>query len=155
MVFIGSGSMYLLGGGVCLVLLGANQDRYDGWPYLLEGIVGIGAGVIAAGLIAAMNSAALYALPIWALATGVLQGIEARRLQRETTLAWLLGATGLVSLLFGVYLAAGADPFSLWPWGFRVFYRDVLRVHALFVGVVFIVLGFRLRTMREHSSAQS
>jgi uncharacterized membrane protein HdeD (DUF308 family) len=111
------------------------------WPLLLEGVIGIAAGVAAFVWPGITALALLYVIAVWAIVTGVLEVVAAIRLRREIENEWLLGLGGALSILLGVIMVAvpGAGALGLvWAIG----------AYALLFGAMLIVLGFRLRGMK-------
>jgi uncharacterized membrane protein HdeD (DUF308 family) len=86
----------------------------------------------------------LYVIAFWAIVTGVMEILAAISLRREIDNEWLMILGGGISVLFGVILAVlpGAGLLSL-TW--------LIGAFALIFGVAFIVLGFRVRTLRAGS----
>ncbi len=139
-------ALVLLFGAYCLVdgvfavwtaIAGAKEHEHW-WLLLLGGLVGIGVGIltfIAPGITAL---ALLFYIAIWAIATGVLEIVAAIRLRKEIDNEWLLLLAGLVSVAFGVLLAArpGAGALGvLWVIGF----------YAIVFGALLLILAFRVR----------
>jgi uncharacterized membrane protein HdeD (DUF308 family) len=75
----------------------------------------------------------------WAIARGVFEVVEAVRLRHYVTGEWLLGLSGLVSLLFGLVLFA-------FPVGGVVGLAWLLGVYAMAMGVARIVLGAEIQS---------
>lgn len=111
------------------------------WPFALEGVIGVLAGLAALLFPGGAALALVTLLAVWAIMTGVLEIVAAVRLRREIENEWLLGLAGVLSLAFGVIVlfmpAAGAVAIA-WTVG----------AYALLFGISLIVLGFRLRTHR-------
>jgi uncharacterized membrane protein HdeD (DUF308 family) len=132
---------YALVDGVIALAAGLQNvgDSPRWWVFLLEGIVGISAGITAflwPGLTAYVL---LMVIASWAIITGILEIAAAVRLRREITNEWALALGGLLSVGLGVLL----------------FMRPVLGglalvwtigAYALLFGVLLIALGFRLRS---------
>lgn len=131
---------YALVDGVIAVATGLQhvKDTPRWWVFLLEGIVGIGAGITAflwPGLTAYVL---LLLIASWAIITGILEIAAAIRLRREITNEWTLGLGGLLSIGLGVLLFMRPVIGGLalvWTIG----------AYALLFGVLLIALGFRLR----------
>jgi uncharacterized membrane protein HdeD (DUF308 family) len=122
------------------LLAAGEQERW--WPLVLGGIVGIAVGVVTFLQPAAMALALVYVIGAWAIITGLLEIVAAIRLRDVITTEWLLGFSGLVSIIFGVLVLAQPGPGALalvYLFGF----------YAILAGISQIGLGFRLRGLGE------
>jgi uncharacterized membrane protein HdeD (DUF308 family) len=110
---------------------------------LLEGVVGVAAGVVTLFWPGITALTLLYVIAFWALLTGVLEIAAAIRLRRVITGEWLLALGGIASIVFGVAIAlfpaAGALVLVLW-----------IGAYMLVFGVLFVALGLRLRARGRH-----
>ncbi|HSK93457.1 MAG TPA: DUF308 domain-containing protein [Candidatus Angelobacter sp.] len=115
-----------------------NQDR-SWWLEVLEGVVSIGAGVIAIALPDFAAQALVLIIGAWAVITGVIEIVMAVRLRRVIRGELWMGLAGLASILFGILIivfpAAGA--LSL-VW--------LISAFAITFGAFEIGLGWRLRS---------
>jgi uncharacterized membrane protein HdeD (DUF308 family) len=113
------------------------SDRW--WVLLLEGLAGVGAGVITLLWPGITALALLYVIAAWALVTGGLEIAAAIRLRKVITGEWLLVLAAIASIALGILLVLfpgpGALALVLW-----------IGAYALLSGVLFIALGFRLRS---------
>jgi uncharacterized membrane protein HdeD (DUF308 family) len=129
-------SAYAIAGGI-VTIVGAIRYRttHAGWwvPLLL-GICSIGAGLIAALLPGITTLMLVAVIGANAIITGVFDLIAATRLHRRLRNAWMLVLTGVLSLLFGIFvlLFPGAGALAL-VW--------LIGVYALFTGALLFVLG--------------
>jgi uncharacterized membrane protein HdeD (DUF308 family) len=116
----------------------AADRRRQWWPFVLEGLVGVAAGVIAVVWPGLTAVALVYLIAAWAVVTGVFEIVAAVRLRRAITNEWLLGLGGALSVLVGLALLVfpGAGALAL-VW--------LIGAYALAFGVLLIALGFRLR----------
>ena len=108
------------------------------WPLLVEGLAGIVIGVLTfvwPGLTALVL---LYFIASWAIVTGVFEILAAVRLRREITGEWLLGLTGVLSVVFGLLLI-------IFPGAGALTVVWLIGVYALVFGVVLVGLALRLR----------
>jgi len=109
---------------------------------VLEGIVGVVAGLIAFAWPAMAAVVLVTIIAVWAIITGVLEIMAAIRLRKQITGEWLLGLAGIASLLLGVVLLAaplfGALVIAVW-----------FGIYALIFGVLTTVLALRLRSWRR------
>jgi uncharacterized membrane protein HdeD (DUF308 family) len=110
------------------------RDRW--WLGLLEGIVDIGAGVIAFLFPTLAAVVLLFVIAIWAIVTGLLEIAAAIRLRREIENEWALGLSGAVSIVLGVIIilnpAAGLTGL-VWAIG----------GYAIIFGILMLMLAFR------------
>jgi len=110
------------------------------WALLLEGIVGIAAGVLALLWPNITLLVLLALIAIWAVVTGVLEIITAIELRRHIPGEWLLTLSGILSILLGIALAllpeAGLVVIAWW-----------VGAYAIAFGVVMLGLAFRLREL--------
>jgi uncharacterized membrane protein HdeD (DUF308 family) len=105
---------------------------------LLLGICSVAAGVIAA-LVPGLTTLVLIAvIGANAIITGVLDLIAATRLHRRLRNAWMLVLTGVLAVLFGIFVLVfpGAGALTL-VW--------LIGVYALFTGALLFVLGITAR----------
>src|SRR3982074_805883 len=74
------------------------------WALLMEGILGIGAGLVAFFWPAITALALLYVIAAWAILTGVVEVSAAVRLRQAITNEWALIISGVLSVVFGLLL---------------------------------------------------
>jgi uncharacterized membrane protein HdeD (DUF308 family) len=110
----------------------------SGWVLLLEGILGITAGVLALFVPGITAFLLLYIIAFWSLITGIFEIVTAIRLRREIPNEWLMALSGIASILFGIllfnYPRAGALAVVWW-----------IGAYALIFGVLLLALAIRLR----------
>jgi uncharacterized membrane protein HdeD (DUF308 family) len=108
------------------------------WWLILVGLLGIAAGIVAAVLPGMTALVLLYFIAFWAIAIGVMQIIGAIRVRKEIDNEWMLIASGIVSVLFGiiVLVAPGAGALGL---------LFVIGIYAIIYGVTLIGFAFRLK----------
>ncbi len=114
----------------------AGHDRW--WVLLLEGLIGIAAGVVTLAYPGLAGLVLLSVIAFWAILTGVLEVVAAIRLRQEIDGEWLLILSGLASLVFGILIlffpAAGALTIA---W--------LIGVYAILFGILLLSLSLRLR----------
>jgi uncharacterized membrane protein HdeD (DUF308 family) len=120
------------------------SHRKDRWLLLLEGTVGICAGFVTLRTPGITAAVLIFFIAIWALVTGVLRIVEAIRLRREIGGEVWLALSGFVSLFFAILImrrpATGALAL-VWMIG----------GYALILGATEVMLGLKLRSVREVS----
>ncbi len=131
------------------------RGREDGWWVLiLRGLVGIAAGVVFALMpfVATLSYAfaSLVLLSSWSIFTGVFEIGAAVRLRKEIKGEWLLGLSGLLSVLLGLAVPV---VLALYPAATILSVGWMIGVYALAAGLVLIVLGLQLR--RRDASSQA
>ena len=111
------------------------------WALLIEGVIGILAGVFTFAWPAITAIALLYLIAFWAILTGIFEIVAGIRLRKAMANEWLLLLMGVLSVLFGAMIlfvpAAGALAIVLW-----------IGAYAMVFGIVMLVLAFRLRGHR-------
>ena len=117
------------------------RDR-SWWLAILEGIVGIIAGVIALLFPVYAAEALVLIIGVWAIITGIFEIVAAVRLREQITGELWMGLAGLASILYGVvlFLFPGAGVLSL-VW--------LIGGFAIVFGVFLVALGWRLRRINE------
>ena len=117
------------------------RDR-SWWLSIVEGIVGIAAGVIALLFPALAAEVLVLIIGAWAIITGAFQIVAAIRLREQITGELWLGLAGLCSILLGVvlFLFPGVGALGL-VW--------LIGGFAIAFGALMIALGWRLRGINE------
>jgi len=130
--------------GVTGVLAGFRSRGNDRswWLSILEGIIGIVAGVLALLFPVFAAGALVLIIAAWAIVTGVFEIVAAIRLREQIRGEFWLGLAGVASILYGVviYLFPGAGALSI-VW--------LIGGFAIAFGAFLLVLGWRLRRINE------
>lgn len=111
---------------------------------ILEGALGILAGIVTflyPGLTALVL---LYIIAFWAIFIGILRIVTAISLRRELENEWLMILGGILAVIFGVLLIVlpGVGLLSL-TW--------LIGIWALIFGIALIVLAFRVRNLQHRA----
>jgi len=115
------------------------------WALLLEGIAGIAVAFMTVAWPGITALVLLYMIAAWALVTGGFEIAAAIRLRKQIRNEWLLAASGILSILFGVALVVNPVAGALavvW----------LIGAYALTFGVLMIALGLRLRKWARQCS---
>lgn len=135
---------YLLVDGVFAIVAAIRAaTKHERWGLLiLEGVVNIlaaGAALVSPGAVIAF---VVYLIAIWSIISGGFMTVAAFQLHLDHG-RWLLAIAGVISIIFGIMLAAspiaGAVVLTLW-----------LGAYALVFGAMLIGLAFQLRS-RSHA----
>jgi len=112
------------------------------WWLILVGLAGLAAGVLTFMWPGITGLILLLWIAVWAIVTGVLQIAGGISLRREITGEWVLIASGLLSLAFGVLMVVhpGAGAIAL-LW--------VIGGYAIAYGVLLVWFAFRVSAFRR------
>ena len=114
------------------------------WWLALVGVFGIAAGVLTVLWPQITAVVLLMFIAAWAIAMGVMQIVGAIKLRNEIEGEWLLIASGVLSVLFGVMLVA-------WPGAGALAMVLVIGAFAIMFGI--LMIGFSLR-LRKHAEVR-
>ncbi len=142
--------IYALIDGIVAIGTGLSNTKESSrwWVFVLEGLLGIGAGAVALfrpGLTALIL---IYIISAWAIVTGILEIAAAIRLRNEITNEWMLGLGGLISIALGVLL-------FLYPLAGGLAIIWTIAAYALIFGVLLVALGFRLKNRNVPDNRQA
>jgi len=125
-------------------LFAAMSGHFSGdnlWALLLEGIIGIGVGIVTFAWPGVTGLALLYLIAFWAITTGVFEIVAAFRLPRHIGGGWLLALSGLLSVLFGVLLVIAPGEGAL-----AVIW--LIAAYAISFGILLVALSLQLAAHR-------
>jgi len=120
----------------------AAENHRSVWPFLLEGVLGVVTGA-AAFLWPNITAVVLvYLIAGWAILTGALELYAAIQLRKQLADELWLGASGLLSVVFGVLIAImpGAGALAV-VW--------LIAAYAVLFGGSLLALAWRLRSDRS------
>jgi uncharacterized membrane protein HdeD (DUF308 family) len=141
-LFLGA---YAVVDGVFALFAAVGGDGKDRLWYVLEGIIGIGLGLLIFSFPGITERALIFVSAAWAILTGVVEIMAG--LELPISRDWLLALAGLASVVFGVLVlfnpASGALAI-VW----------LIGIYALVFGVVLVVLAFRLRGLGSSAARQ-
>ncbi len=116
------------------------HDRW--WVDILIGLAGVVAGILVMTVPGLSALALMYFIAAWMVVIGVLQIFYAIRLRQEISNEWMLGLSGLLSLILGIIFFAfpGKGAISL-VW--------VIGIYAIVFGIILMVLSFRVKSLKH------
>ena len=144
--------VYLFGifaiiGGITAVAAAFRSREMPGWGFLLfEGILGIAAGVVALIWPGITALAFLYLLAAWAIITGILEFVAPLAFPMSGGRALLTVLSGILSVVFGVLIAAQPSSGLLavvW----------LIGVYAIVVGIMYVAVYFEARSVATSVAA--
>jgi uncharacterized membrane protein HdeD (DUF308 family) len=134
---------YAFADGIFAVIhaIGGGDESESRWLLLLEGLLGIGVGLITFFEPGLTAIAMLFYIAAWSLATGVLEIAAALRLRKQVTGEFWLLLGGLCSIVFAIIVMVhpGAGALAL-VW--------LIGAYALLFGIFLLALGLRLRGLK-------
>ncbi len=120
----------------------APKELKGWWALLIEGLLGVGAGIVTFVWPAITALVLLWLIALWAVLTGVFEIAAAVQLRKIITGEWLLVVSGILSLLFGLLLivmpVAGALAI-VW----------LIGAYAVVFGILLCALAIRLKTLSK------
>jgi uncharacterized membrane protein HdeD (DUF308 family) len=133
--------VYAIVDGITNLMLGLRRDPVRGrsWAHSLQGVVGIVAGVLAFLWPGITALALVTFIGAWALITGAFEIIAAVRLRKVITGEWMLALSGIMSIVFGIFV-------FLFPGAGAVGIAWILGAYSAGAGIVLIALAVTLRT---------
>jgi uncharacterized membrane protein HdeD (DUF308 family) len=144
------GAYMLVDGVFAIVAAFTNRTGHDTWwVLLLEGLVGIAAGIVTFVVPGLATLALIYVIAFWAIVTGVLEIAAAIRLRKEIRGELLLALSGIASIVLGVLLLA-------FPAAGGLTVAWIIGFYAILFGGMLLGLGLRLRKhgMQDRGASQ-
>lgn len=115
-----------------------SEPKQPWWPMLLQGVVGIAAGVLTFAWPGITALVLLYLIAAWAMITGIFQIVQAIRLRKEIEGEWMLVLGGIASVVFGLLL-------QIFPGAGALATVWLIGIYSMAFGVLLMFLAFRLR----------
>ena len=135
--------VYAIVDGAIAVSTGLSRTRDSSrwWTFLVEGLISIGAGVVALLWPGLATLVLIYIIAFWAIFTGILEIVGAIRLRHEINNEWFLALSGVLSIGLGIllFLSPAAGSLAI-VW--------MIGAYALLFGILLVILGIRLRNWR-------
>lgn len=134
---------YAIVDGLLALYAAARSGGQNVWAPLLEGVLGVVAGIVAFVWPGLTALTLVFIIAAWAIVTGVLEVFAAIRLRNVITNEWMLGFAGVLSVVFGLLLFAqpGAGALAL-VW--------IIGAYAVIFGIALLGLAWRLRGILAH-----
>ena len=110
------------------------------WLFI-RGIAGIVVGLITFFWPAITALALVILIAAWALVTGVMELVFAFRANQDSAIRWMFAISGILSLILGALMVAQ-------PLIGALVIAVVIGAYAVLAGILLIILGFRLRSVK-------
>ncbi len=124
--------LFAIGAGVASV-----RKTSQWWVLLVEGMIGVVIGGISLFWPIATALVLLAFIAAWAILTGILEIAAAIYVRSMIQGEWMLGLTGVISLILGVLLMAlPVAGLIVWTW--------IIGVYALVYGILLVALSVQL-----------
>ena len=124
--------------------IGGWGEREDHWLLLLEGLLGVGIGIMTFRAPGITTILLLMYIAAWGLVTGALEIVAAIRLREVIKGEWWLMFSGICSIVFALLLMFFPDAGALgllW----------LIAIYAVVFGATLAALGLKLRGLRSQS----
>ena len=117
------------------------------WALIARGVFSILAAAVAFFYPGLTAIALLYVIAFWAILIGLVEITVAIRLRKEISGELFLAIAGVLSILFGLFLIARPGTGALAV-------ITIIGCYAIVFGIMVMVLGFRLKGLRNRLGAQ-
>jgi uncharacterized membrane protein HdeD (DUF308 family) len=121
-------------------LIGSARDRSWGWP-LVGGLLGIAVGILTIAWPGTAALALVIFIGAWAIVRGILDIALAIALRGALGYEWVLGLSGVISILFGYFIV-------IWPRAGVVAVVAYVAGYAMLTGSLLIAASLRQRRWR-------
>lgn len=139
---------YALVEGILSIIAAVSKREGSGlpwWALLLEGLLGIAAGIVTFAWPGITALFLLFLIAAWAIVAGIFEIIAAIRLRKEIEGELWLALSGIVSVIFGVLLFVRPGTGALTVvW--------LIGSYAVFFGILQLALAFKLKRFKERAS---
>jgi uncharacterized membrane protein HdeD (DUF308 family) len=135
---------YALVEGVLAIVSAVRSGGDHLWYLVLEGVLGIVAGIAAFTWPGLTALVLLFIIAVWAVLTGILEVVVALRLRKAIKNEWALIAGGVLSVVFGVFmlLSPGTGALAL-VW--------LIGAYAIIFGITLFALAWEVRGLQHHA----
>jgi uncharacterized membrane protein HdeD (DUF308 family) len=137
----------IIGGVSALIGAWRSRDHRDWWLGLLEGIVGVAAGLVAILVPGLAALGLLFVIAFWAIVTGLLQIWFAIGMRQQIHGELWLGLSGVIAVLFGILLV-------IFPGTGILSVLLLAGLLSIAFGGAMVMLGFRLRRLHTQAARQ-
>jgi uncharacterized membrane protein HdeD (DUF308 family) len=137
---------WALADGVFNLVMALRTRKGERWGWLvLEGVTSILVGILTFFWPGITALSLLFLIGAWSVVTGIAEVVAAVRLRKVIQGEWLLGLSGVLSIVFGLLLFAfpGAGALAVIVW---------IGAYSIVFGALLVALAFRLRAWARDTS---
>ncbi len=137
---------WALADGVFNLIMALRTRKGERWRWLvLEGVTSIIVGILTFFWPGITALSLLFLIAAWSVVTGIAEVVAAIRLRKLIRGEWLLGLSGVLSIVFGLVLFAfpGAGALAVIFW---------IGAYSILFGSLLVALAFRLRAWERDTS---
>jgi uncharacterized membrane protein HdeD (DUF308 family) len=137
---------WALADGVFNLVMALRTRKGERWGWLvLEGVTSILVGILTFFWPGITALSLLFLIAAWSVVTGIAELVAAVRLRKVIQGEWLLGLSGVLSIVFGLLLFAfpGAGALAVIVW---------IGAYSIVFGALLVALAFRLRAWARDTS---
>lgn len=118
----------------------------DWWLVLLEGVVSIIIGIMTFAWPGLTGLVLAFFIAVWAIVIGILKIYGAIKLRKAITGEWLLIISGIISVVFGIFVFAR-------PLTGAIAIAWMIGIYAIVIGALSMLLSFRVRSWQKRAAA--
>lgn len=134
---------YALVDGISMAVMAVqSRKQKNWWLQLVEGFVGVIAGILTIAYPGVTALILLYIIAVWAFMTGIFEVWAALHLRKEITGELWLGIAGILSVLFALFLV-------LRPGEGALAVASIIGIYAIVFGVMLVLLALRVRSFGQ------
>jgi len=139
------GAYVLVDGIFAIVHAFSHREYRHWWVTLLEGIVGIIAGLLTFFMPGITALSLVLVIGAYALVTGILEIVAAIQMRHHIDHEWALAFAGIASVLFGiiVLVSPGTGALAI---------LAMIAAYSIFFGVLMLILAFRMRSWQPDAT---
>jgi uncharacterized membrane protein HdeD (DUF308 family) len=137
---------YAVVDGLFALTYGTRGGQARRWTFILSGLVGVVAGLIALFFPAVTALAFIMVLSVWAVVIGVMEVCYAIQHREGGSHPWLVGVSGLLSIAIGVFVFA-------YPVASAISLVWVIGAYAVVYGITMLAAAFKLRSLQHAHAA--
>jgi len=135
--------IYLFVEGILAIVSAFNVSEHENWWVLvIEGILGIIAGIVIFAIPELSLTIMIYVVAIWLLATSIIKIAVGAIMPIDTSLKWAFIVIGILTLIFALVM-------TFYPEKVISAMVLVMGIFAFIVGIGFVIFSFQLKKLAK------